>query len=53
MMSVKLDNGVLFIEELVVYDLDGNKMTYIQGENIRLKKNYIIIDKGIYKIEMK
>ena len=40
-------------EELVVYDLDGNKITYIQGENIRLKKNYIIIDKGIYKIEMK
>ena len=40
-------------EDLTIYDLDGNKITDVNGDKIRIKNNYLIIDKGIYKIEMK
>ena len=36
--------------ELTIYDKNGNALSSIKGEKIKVFKDYIIVDKGIYKV---
>jgi hypothetical protein len=41
------------IKTLTLYDLDNNELASVYGEKIRLYDKYLIVDKSIYRIEVK
>ena len=40
-------------QKLTLYDLEGNYLDDIYGDNIEVFGDYLIVDKSIYKIELK